>query len=90
MSRSSRRSDVRLRGPGGLPAALDAAYLLLELGAAAEQQVGQAAVQAGREPHHQRQGDQGDRADDQVEHDLGVPAVAEAEQLGQGVLSSGS
>ena len=37
MSRSSRRSDVGLGHPGGVAAALDAAYLVLQLGAAAQQ-----------------------------------------------------
>ena len=47
----------------GVAAALDPAYLLLELGAAAQQHVRQAAVQGRGEPHHQGQGEQRDRTD---------------------------
>ena len=83
MSRSSRRSEAASaaraasRPPSTRRTSCWSSARLLE------QHVREAAVQGRREPHHQRQGDQRDGTDDQVEHDLGVPALAEAEQLGE-------
>ena len=81
----------RLGLPRGVPAALDAAYVLLELGPAAQQHraPGRRAASAANRITSGRVTRAND-PDHQVEPDLGVPAVAEAESAASVVASSES
>ena len=90
MSRSSRRSDAASAIAGRVAAALDPAYLLLELGAAAQQHRApgcRAAAAANRTTSGRVSSATAPIT--RLSHDLGVPALAEAEQLGQALVLVG-
>ena len=74
---------LRLGDPGGVPASFDAGHLLLQLGAAAQHGLGEAGLEERHAADHEGQGEQRDQADRGLQRDVGEPAVAEADQLGQ-------